>query len=60
MNSLMLTMRYVPTSVLYTVSNGGVLVCSAGLSALVLKEKLNGWMVSGIALAVFALVLLSI
>lgn len=59
-NSLMLTMRYVPTSVLYTISNGGVLVASSVLSALVFREKLNRWMVIGIAAAVLSLILLSL
>lgn len=59
-NSLMLTMRYVPTSVLYTISNGGVLVMSTLLSRAVFREKLNSWMIAGILGAIGALVLLSL
>lgn len=59
-NTLMLTMRYVPSSVLYTISNGGVLVASAALGRAVLKEKLTPSMVAGIAVAVLSLIILSI
>ena len=59
-NTLMLTMTYVPVSVLYTISNGGVLIANAVLGAAVLKEKLNGFMIAGIGLAVFSLILLSV
>ena len=57
---LMLTLRLVPASVLYTVINGSILVLSALLSAVVLREKLTRSMVAGIAVAVISLVLLSL
>lgn len=58
-NTMMVTLAYVPASVLYTVQNGGVLVMSALLSAVVLKEKITRPMSVGIALAIASLVLLS-
>ena len=58
-NLLMLTLRLIPASVLYTIVNGSILVLSALLSAVVLHEKLTKNMVVGIAVAVGSLVLLS-
>lgn len=57
-NILMLTLRLVPASVLYTVDNGGVLVMCALLGAVVLHEKLEKHMVAGLAVAVASLVIL--
>lgn len=59
-NLLMLTLRLIPASVLYTIVNGSILVLSALLSAVVLHEKLTKNMVVGIAVAVGSLVLLSL
>lgn len=58
-NVLMLSLRLVPASVLYTAENGGVLILSALLSAVTLKEKLTKPMIAGIAVAVLSLFLLS-
>ncbi len=59
-NLLMISLANVQTSILYSVENGGVLIMSTLLSAVVLKEKLNRNMIIGIAVAVVSLVLLSI
>ena len=58
-NLLMLTLRLIPASVLYTIVNGSILALSALLSAVVLHEKLTKNMVVGIAVAVGSLILLS-
>ena len=57
---LMLLLQYVPSYVLFTVNNGGVLVLSAVLSAIVLKEKLSRIACAGILLSILSLVLLSV
>ena len=57
-NILMLTLRLVPASVLYTVDNGGVLVLCALLGTVVLHEKMEKHMAAGLAAAVVSLVIL--
>ncbi|MGM9548530.1 MAG: EamA family transporter [Faecousia sp.] len=59
-NILMLAMRLVPVSVLYTVDNVGVLILSALLGVVVLHEKLEKHMIAGIAVAVAGLIILSV
>ena len=56
-NMLMLTLRYVPSSILYPVESGGILILSAVLSRIVLKERLNPLQIAGISVAVVGLVL---
>ena len=58
--TLMILLRYIPSYILYTVSNGGVLVLSALLSAVVLKERITGMTLAGVALSVVSIVLLSL
>lgn len=59
-NVLMLALRLVPASVLYTVNNGGVLVFCALLGTAVLHEKLEGHMIAGLLAAVLGLVILGV
>lgn len=47
-------------AILYTINNGSIMVLSALLSALVLKEKLSKNTVAGIALAAISLVLVNL
>lgn len=58
--TLMILLRYIPSYILYTVSNGGVLVLSALLSAVVLKERITGMTLAGVTLSVASIVLLSL
>lgn len=57
---LMVLLRYIPSYILYTVSNGSVLVLSALLSAVVLKERITRMTLAGVALSVASIVLLSL
>lgn len=59
-NILMLALRLIPASILYTVENGGILIMCALLSAVVLREKLTKNMIAGIGAAVISLLLLSV
>lgn len=59
-NVLMLALRQVPSSILYTVNNGGILILCALLSRAVLHEKLEKHMVAGLAVAVAGLLLLGL
>lgn len=47
-------------AILYTINNGSIMVLSALLSAVVLKEKLSGNTVAGIVLAAISLVLVNL
>lgn len=57
-NILMLALRLVPASILYTVSNGGVLILCALLGWVVFHEKLEKHMIAGLIVAVAGLVIL--
>lgn len=59
-NILMLTLRLVPASVLYTVNNGGVLILCALSGAVIFHDKLEKHMILGIGITILGLVLLSI
>lgn len=59
-NILMLALRLVPASILYTVDNGGVMILCALLGTVVLHEKLEKHMIAGLAVAVTSLVMLGI
>lgn len=58
-NILMLALRYVPASILYTVNNGGVLILCALMGVIAFHEKLERHMLTGLAVAVLSLVILS-
>lgn len=57
---LMLLLAYIPSYILFTICNGSILVLSALLCAVVLKEKMTRRTAAGIALCVLSIVLLSI
>jgi drug/metabolite transporter (DMT)-like permease len=57
---LMLLLQSVPSYILYTVVNGGVLVFSAVLSFVILKEKPTKMTLVGVALSAASIVLLSL
>lgn len=57
---LMLLLAYIPSYILFTICNGGLLVASALLCAVVLKEKMTRRTAAGIGLSVLSIVLLSI
>lgn len=57
-NILMLALRFVPASILYTVNNGGVLILCALLGVIAFHEKLEKHMLTGLAVAVLGLVIL--
>lgn len=57
---LMLLLRYVPSYILYTVNNGSILVLSALLCAVVLKERMTKMTAIGVVLCVGSIVLLSL
>lgn len=59
-NLLMLALRLVPASILFTVNNGGVLILCALLGTLVFHEKLEKNMVAGLAVAVLSLAILGL
>lgn len=56
-NMLMLTLHFVPSSILYPIESGGILILSAILSRLILKERLTLLQIVGIGVAVLGLVL---
>ena len=58
--SLMIQLKYVPSYIAFTINNGSILVLSAVLSAVVLKEKLSCSTVAGIGLSIISIVLLSL
>lgn len=58
--TLMALLAYIPSYILYTISNGSVLVLSALLCRVVLKEKMTKMTVIGIILSVVSITLLSI
>ena len=57
---LMILLKHVPSYILFTINNGGVLVLSAVLSFIILKEKPTKLTVLGVLLAVASIVMLSI
>lgn len=57
---LMLLLAYIPSYILFTICNGGLLVASALLCAVVLKEKMTRRTAAGIGLSVLSIVLLNI
>lgn len=59
-NVMLLAMRYVPASILYSINNGGIVIVSEILSNRVLKERMDRYMISGIAVAVVSIALMSI
>ena len=58
--TLMVLLAYIPSYILFTVCNGSILVLSALLCAVVLKEQMTKKTMAGIALSVLSIVLLSI
>lgn len=58
--TLMMLLAYIPSYILYTISNGSVLVLSALLCRIVLKEQMTKMTVIGVALSVASITLLSI
>ena len=59
-NTLMAALRYVPSSLLYPMGSGSLLITGAVLSRLVLHEKLSRIQVLGITIAVIGVVLTNI
>ncbi len=57
---LLYCLTLVDASILYTIDNGGVLVLSVLLSCLLFREKLSRAQLTGIALSVISIVLLSL
>lgn len=57
---LMMLLTQVPSYILYTVINGSLLVLSALLTAVVLRERMTKVTVAGILLSVLSIVLLSL
>lgn len=58
--TLMTLLAYIPSYVLYTINDGGVLVLSALLCWAILKEKMTGMTVIGVLISVVSIALLSI
>lgn len=57
---LMALLAYIPSYILFTICNGSILVVSALLCAVVLKERMTRWTAAGIGLCVLSIALLSI
>ena len=57
---LMALLAYIPSYILFTICNGGLLVASALLCAVVLRENMTRRTAAGIGLSVLSIVLLSI
>ena len=57
---LMALLTYIPSYILYTVCNGSILVLSAILCRIVLKEHMTKMTVAGILLSAISIILLSI
>lgn len=57
---LMALLAYIPSYILFTICNGSILVVSALLCAVVLKERMTRRTAAGIGLCVLSIVLLSI
>lgn len=57
---LMTLLAYIPSYILFTICNGSILVVSALLCAVVLKEKMTRRTAAGIGLCVLSIALLSI
>lgn len=58
--TLMVLLAYIPSYILYTINNGSILVLSAILCAVILKEQMTKMTITGIALSVLSIILLSI
>lgn len=58
--TLMMLLAYIPSYILYTICNGGVLVLSALLCRVVLKERMTRKTVIGVVLSVLSITLLSL
>lgn len=58
--TLMILLEYIPSYILYTVNNGSILILSALLCSVVLKERMTKMTIAGIAISVLSIVLLSI
>lgn len=58
--TLMVLLAYIPGYILYTICNGSVLVLSAVLCRIVLKENMTKMTVAGILLSVVSITLLSL
>lgn len=58
--TLMTLLAYVPSYILYTVCNGSILVLSAVLCRIVLREKMTKMTAAGIALSAVSIALLSV
>lgn len=58
--TLMFLLEYIPSYILYTIANGSILVLSAILCAVMLKEKMTKITISGVLLSVFSIILLSV
>ena len=58
--TLMVLLAYIPSYILYTINNGSILILSALLCRIVLKERMTKMTIAGIALSVFGIVLLSV
>ena len=56
----MALLTYIPSYILYTVCNGSILVLSAILCRIVLKEHMTKLTVAGILLSAISIILLSI
>lgn len=58
--TLMVLLAYIPSYILYTINNGSILVLSALLCAVALKERMTKMTIAGILLSVLSIVLLSL
>lgn len=58
--TLMILLAYIPSYILYTICNGSILVLSAILCRIVLKEEMTKMTVAGIVLSAISMILLSI
>ena len=59
-NLLMICLGLIPSSIFYTMENGGVLSVSVLLGAKLFHEKLDGYKIAGLILAVISLAMLSL
>lgn len=58
--TLMFLLEYIPSYILFTIANGSILVLSAILCAVVLKEKMTRMTILGIVLSGLSIMLLSV
>lgn len=59
-NMLMLTLRYVHSSILYSTQAGGLMITITVLCMVVLREKMGKWQWAGNALALVGIVILNV